>query len=149
MSKILLKIIAQDHLVSETEIDKISLQTVKGQITVLPNHIPLVAELKSGEAIVFNNDKQEILSIAGGFVEVGNNRVLVLADRVERAEEIDLARAQEAYERAQQRVLDLKGKDDVEYINWVAQLEKELSRLKVARKHRRSHSRGNDTTINY
>lgn len=147
MSKILLKIIAQDHLVSETEIDKISLQTVKGQITVLPNHIPLVAELKSGEAIVFNNDKQEVLSIAGGFVEVGNNRVLVLADRVERAEEIDLARAQEAYERAQQRVLDLKGKDEVEYVNWVAQLEKELSRLKVARKHRRPHSRGSDTPI--
>lgn len=147
MSKILLKIIAQDHLVSEIEVDKISLQTVNGQITILPNHIPLVAELKSGEAIIFNNDQQELMSIAGGFVEVGNNRVLVLADRVERAEEIDLDRAQEAYERAQQRILELKDKDNVEYVNWTAQLEKELSRLKIARKHRRSHSYGSDTPI--
>ncbi len=147
MSKILLKIIAQDHLVSEIEVDKISLQTVNGQITILPNHIPLVAELKSGEAIIFNNDQQELMSIAGGFVEVGNNRVLVLADRVERAEEIDLDRAQEAYERAQQRILELKDKDNVEYVNWTAQLEKELSRLKIARKHRRSHSHGSDTPI--
>lgn len=140
MAKILLRIIAQDHLVAETEVDSISLDTINGQITVLPNHIPLVAQLKAGEAIIKNDTLEEVMAIAGGFVEVGNNRVLVLANHVERAEEIDIDRAEEARQRAENRLLEMKDKDTVEYTNLAVKLEKELLRLRVARKHR--HGRG-------
>ena len=139
MSKILLKIIAQDHLVTEAEVDGITLETVNGQITILPNHIPLLSQLKAGEAVVINDGKSESMVIAGGFVEVGNNRILILADRVERAEEIDLDRADEARLRAEQRLEAIKDKDDMDYAKLASQLEKELMRVKVARKHSHTH----------
>jgi len=147
MSKILLKIIAQDHVVSETEVDSVTLETVEGQITILPNHIPLVSQLKVGEAMVINNGKSESMAIAGGFVEVGNNRILILADRAERAEEIDILRAEEAHKRAEEKLAEFKNRDDVEYVNLAAQLEKELARVKIARKHSHTHSHGSDQSM--
>ncbi len=140
MVKILLKIVAQDHLVVEKEADSVSLETIDGQITILPNHVPLVAQLKPGEAVIKNNNIEEFLAIAGGFVEVGSNKVLVLANQVERVEEIDIDRAEEAKKRAEQKLLEMKDKETVEYTHFAAKLEKELLRIKVARKRRSTHS---------
>lgn len=130
------QIATPERVVYKEQIDKVTLPTEMGEITVLPNHIPLVANLKTGELHVFINDDTISFSVSGGFVEVrvGNN-VVVLADAAERAEEIDVKEAEEAVTRAKQ-IMENTHRDDVKFAESAAALERSLSRLKVARKRR-------------
>ena len=70
--------------------------TVEGQIGVLPRHAPMLTILVPGTVRLRRGDEEEILAVGGGFLEVSENKVVVLADSAERAEEIDVARAEEA-----------------------------------------------------
>lgn len=132
------KIATPERLVLETEADSISLPTSLGEITVLPNHLPLVANLAPGELIIRRGGETQHLAVAGGFVQVGKgNEVTVLADHAERAEEIDVARAEEAKARAAK--LQVEAKDDRQFADAAANLAKHLARLRVARRRRSQH----------
>ena len=139
MAKLKFKIVTPEKVVFQKEIDQLTLPTQTGQITILPNHIPLLSALQAGEMII-KNEKEEIpLAISGGFVEVKpNSEVVVLTETAEHALEIDEARAQEAKKRAETLLKDAKNKEAVDYTALAAKIGKELARLKVARKHKPS-----------
>src|ERR1019366_6117141 len=83
---------------------------VEGDLGVLPNHIPLLTPLRTGEVMVRNGEAEHILFVAGGFLEVLPDKVTILADAAERAEDIDEARAEESRKRAQELVAQDTGK---------------------------------------
>ncbi len=134
MKKIKLKIVTPEKVVLSEEVAQVSVQTKMGQITVLPNHLPLVAELSAGEIIVKQKaDKEDWMAVSGGFIEVLPDQVVILADTAEYAEEIDEQRAEEAKRKAEQ-LLKEKVADSEDYAMVAAKLQKELARLRVVRK---------------
>ncbi|MFA6255180.1 MAG: F0F1 ATP synthase subunit epsilon [Patescibacteria group bacterium] len=140
MPKLKFKIVTPEKVVFEQEIDQVTLPTQTGQITVLPNHIPLLSALQAGELVIKSDGKETPLAIAGGFVEVKpDSEIVVLTENAEHAQEIDIARAEEAKKRAEDLLKNTKDKEAVDYTALTAKIERELARLKVARKHKPSH----------
>ena len=131
--KLQFKITTPEREVYNGQVDQVTIPTRTGEITVLPEHIPLVAILVPGE-LVIKKDKEEIsLAVSSGFIEVLPDKVTILADTAELAEEIN----EQAVEEAHKRALDLQKEkrfDAEEYAALAAQIERELVRLKVARK---------------
>ncbi len=142
--KIKFEITTPERVVYSAEIDEVILPTMMGEIGILPNHIPLVSILKAGELRVKNNGEEESIAVSGGFIEVRPDKVLVLADTAEKSEEIDEQKAEEA-RMAAQKIMDEKRVDNREFAALTAKIEKELVRLKVARKRR---SRRPNSNIN-
>lgn len=134
--KITFKIITPEKIMFEEKIDFVTMDTRSGVITILPEHIPLVSILKPGEMLVHKDGEVIPLVAMGGFVEVRkNSEVIVLADSAQRAEEIDIKKAEEAKERAEKLAKEKATMNDVEYARVAASLERELARLRVARKY--------------
>lgn len=104
-----------------------------GYIGVLPGHTPLLAEMGVGELTYHVGNRLHSCTAMGGFVEVLADRVIVLADRAERAEEIDVARAQNARDRAQKRLAN-PNDPNVDWKRAQAALERAQMRLQVAAK---------------
>jgi len=133
-----LKIVTPERLVLEEEAYSVTLPAESGEITILPDHVPYIGSLRPGE-IFFRreaNAEPERLAVSGGFTEFHGNVLSVLADTAERAEEIDIERAEEAKKRAEELKSERHLLDDEEYARVAASLEKEFARLNVARKHR-------------
>ncbi|HRY63211.1 MAG TPA: F0F1 ATP synthase subunit epsilon [Patescibacteria group bacterium] len=142
--KIHFEITTPEKNVYRDEVESVSLPTTMGQITVLANHIPLVASIEPGELIIRKDGKEVLMAISGGMLEVkDNNHIIVLADTAEHAEEIDEARAEEARKKAE-GILKEKMEDATEYAAVAAKLQRELARLRVARKHRTKKGVGID-----
>lgn len=131
--KIIFQLVTPEKVVFEDEVNQVSLPTVQGEITVLANHLPLISVLTAGELKIKKDNKEYSVAVSGGFIEVTGKKIRVLADTAERAEEIDLARAEQAKKRAEE-LLKTKRSETKEFVKISAQLEKELTRLKVARK---------------
>jgi len=135
MSPVRLDIVTAERLVYSEEVDIVIAPGVEGQLGILPHHTPLMTTLQAGEMIVRKGGEEFSLAISGGFLEVRPDRVIVLADTAERDDEIDLARAEEARHRAQERLSQpLPGVDTSQA---EAALRRSLARLKVAQKRRR------------
>lgn len=119
------------------DVTQVTLPTAEGEITVLAHHIPLVSLLVPGVLhIIPKNGAEETMAVSGGFIEVVGDKVHVLADAAERAEDIDLQRAEEAKERAEEAMR--KTQHDAESsARAVADLEKALARVRAARRHQR------------
>ncbi len=130
------KIATPERVVFKDEVEQITLPTKMGEITVLPNHIPLISVLVPGEIIVKKQNVVKTMSVSGGFIEVQAEKVVVLADTAEKAEEIDIKRAEEAKERAAKAMTEKK-MDAVEFASLAAQIEKEMARIRVGRKYKR------------
>jgi F-type H+-transporting ATPase subunit epsilon len=134
--KIKFKIATPEKVVYQDEIDQITLPTTTGEITILPNHLPLVSTLKAGEVLI-KKDKLEIpLAVSGGFLEFADNQLTILADTAERIEEIDEARAEQGRAKAKESMEKRQDQEAVDFTALSAKMEKELARLKVARKYR-------------
>jgi len=136
MSKIKLKIATPERVVLEEEIDQITLPTSTGEITILPNHLPIVTSLKSGEILAKKDGADLPLATSGGFVEFADNELTILADTAERVEEIDETRAEEARARAAKLLEQQHEKSEIDFTAMAAKLEKELARLKVSQKYK-------------
>lgn len=136
-----LKVVTPEKTVIEQEIYQATLPVVGGVVTILPNHMPYIGALSAGEIILRTEAGGEETSLAtsGGFVEFHDGVLFLLADTAERAEEIDLARAEEARKRAEDLKKERLDMDDEEYARTAAILEKELARVKVARRHHTRH----------
>lgn len=135
-----LKIVTPQKLILEEEAYSVTLPIEGGEVTVLPNHVPYIGALRPGEIMLrrTQDGESDSLATSGGFVEFQGNTLTILADTAERAEEIDLTRAEEARKRAEDVMKTRVSMDDEEYARIAAMIEKESARLKVARKH---HSR--------
>lgn len=134
------KIVTPERTVLEEEVYQATLPVVHGEVTILSRHVPYIGALNAGEIMLRKTVNGEEMSLAtsGGFVEFHDDVLTVLADTAERAEEIDLARAEEARKRAEELKKERLTMDDEEYARTAAMIEKEFARIKVARKH---HSR--------
>ncbi len=137
MPGIQFEITSPERLVLRAEIDQVSIPTSMGEITVLPDHAPLIAELVPGELRVRTGGEERIFAVAGGFVEVrADSRVVILADAAERDDELDIQVIEAAEARARAALSEQTRMDDVAYAGAAAALEHELARLRVARKRR-------------
>lgn len=132
------EIVTPERVVLKQEILQITVPTTSGEITILPDHIPLVSVLQPGVIEVKRTDNiVEIMSVSGGFIEVMKDKIVILADTAERAEELDEERIKEAQLRAEELKKTAKNRDDVEFTEVAARLEKELARLRAVNKWRR------------
>jgi F-type H+-transporting ATPase subunit epsilon len=124
-----LEVVTPDRMLISEEAVSIIAPGVEGYLGVLANHAPLVTELGVGILrIRYPDDTEENVAVSGGFMEVANNRVLVLADAAERPQDIDIQRAKEALLRARQRLQD----PTADHEHAQAALERALNRLKAA-----------------
>lgn len=137
MTVIKLKVVTPERAVIEQEIYQATLPVLDGEVTILPNHVPYIGALRAGEIMVRTEQHGEEISLAtsGGFVEFHDGILSILADTAERAEEIDLARAEEARKRAEALQKERVTMDDEEYARTTAMIEKEMARVRVARRH--------------
>ena len=132
------QIITPERIVFQDEVDQVTLNTADGEITVLPNHVPLVTLLKPGEMICKKNNTEYPHAVSGGFAEIRpDNSVIILADSAERAEEIDVSRAEEARQRAEKLMKEERTMNSQEYAALQATLERALLRVKVGNKYRK------------
>jgi len=130
-----LDIVTAERSVFSEEVDIIMAPGVEGQLGILPHHTPLMTTLQAGELLVRKGEEEFSLVISGGFLEVRPDRIIVLADAAERAEEIDLARAEEAKSRAQEYLG--RTTPEVDIARAEAALSRSLARLRVGEKRRR------------
>src|SRR5712691_2440033 len=103
-TKLTLEIVTPDRALLREEVDEVVVPGSEGEFGVLPGHTPLLSMLKIGELWYRQGQEKHYLAIAFGFVEVLPDRVTVLAQVGERAQEIDIARAERAKQRAEQRL---------------------------------------------
>src|SRR6478609_472183 len=124
-----LQIVTPDKLVLKENVDEVEIPGSQGYFGVLPGHTPLLAELAVGELWYRKGQEKTYLAIAYGFAEVLPERVTVLAQIAERAEDIDPSRAEEAKKRAESRLREAAR--DVDYERARTALQKSLARLQV------------------
>jgi F-type H+-transporting ATPase subunit epsilon len=130
--KLLLDIITPTNVVLSEEVDEITLPTTDGEISILPNHVNLLTKIAPGEMLIKKGPKTDLFAITGGFLEIANNHVNVLADYAIHADAIEIAKVEEAKERAQKAMKEKLTEEDFRVVN--AELAKSLLQLKVARK---------------
>jgi F-type H+-transporting ATPase subunit epsilon len=130
-----LDIVTAERSVFSEEVDVVVAPGIEGQLGLLPHHTPLMTTLQAGELRVKKGGEEFSLVISGGFLEVRPDRIIVLADAAERADEIDLARAEEAKLRAQEHLR--RHTHGVDTTRAEAALSRSLARLKVGEKRRR------------
>ncbi len=137
MPKIKLDIVTAERMVLSEEVDYVSAPGIDGVLGILPRHAPLVTALNVGE-LRYKKDGEEFnFAIGGGFMEVRPDKVTVLADSAEHAEEIDEMRAEQARDRARQ-LLQEKPRADVEFARIEQSLRRAELRLRVAKRKRGS-----------
>jgi F-type H+-transporting ATPase subunit epsilon len=124
-------VLTSQQRIFEGEAEQVNAPGGDGELTVLPRHAPLLTTLKMGEMRVRVHGEDEGIFVAGGFLEVNNNVVTVLADDAARSVELDEAKAQEARQRAQALVESTAGDIDAQAAA-IAELERAIGRLKVA-----------------
>jgi len=137
MSNKLIKfeIVTPERVVLKEQVVQVTAPTRQGEITVLPNHIPLVASLMPGVIeIIKENGNSEIMSVSGGFIEVSKNKVVILANTAEMAKEIDETRVEEARERAEKTVKEIRHFDRERFANINALIAKELARSRAVKR---------------
>ncbi len=140
MATLRLEIITAERQVLADDVDILVAPGIEGELGILPHHAPLMTILQPGELLIRKDGEETYMVVTGGFLEVRPDKVIVLADACERAEEIDVARAEEAKRRAEER---LKTRPpDVEAASIEAALRRSLSRLKVAERRRRKAKPG-------
>jgi F-type H+-transporting ATPase subunit epsilon len=124
--------------VYDSDVDQLTVTTSVGEITILPDHVPLVIPLVVGKVMVKKENHEIYHTIDGGILEVRHdNQVVILSDRSEDSTEIDLARAQEALDRAQKHMEESKDGDTADYNKLEQNIAKELNRVKFAKKDQR------------
>jgi F-type H+-transporting ATPase subunit epsilon len=135
VATIKLDIVTAEKVVFSEDVDVLVAPGIEGELGILPRHAPLMTALQPGELRVKTGAEEFSMAISGGFLEVRPDRVIVLADAAERAEEIDLSRAEEAKRRAEQRLSDHTAELDLRRAE--AALRRALVRLRVAGRRRR------------
>lgn len=122
----------------EEGVDALVVPATDGQLTILPKHASLMTTLDFGELIFRRGGTEEYFAVEGGFMEVRNDHVSVLADSAESVEEIDVDRAERARQRAEARLRDARERQsDLDLARAQAALQRSLLRLRVAQRRRR------------
>ncbi|BFH65601.1 MULTISPECIES: F0F1 ATP synthase subunit epsilon [Paenibacillus] len=131
MSTFLLEIVTPDHLAYSGEVESLTVRGVEGELGILPGHIPMVTPLQVAPLAIKTAKKTSYIAVNGGFVEVRKDKVVVLAESAEAAEEIDLQRAEAAKERAERRLAFKDKQDEIDFRRAELSLKKAMNRIKV------------------
>jgi len=133
---LLLEIVTPERLAYSDTVDSVAVPGAEGEMGILPHHAPLLATLGVGELRIRKGGEEELFAIAGGFVQVRPDKVVVMAETADMASEIDLEKAQEARREAE-RALEAGDRDAVDMVAARAALQQALLRIRVAeRRHR-------------
>lgn len=131
-----LQLVTPARTIFEQEVKSVIIPTEAGQITVLPDHAPIVSVLETGELIVNDGEKEYPLAVYGGTLEMFDNRLVILADSAEQPDEIDVAAAQQRAKDLAAELEDQEKMDITTYNNLMQQLRAEQARLAVGSKWR-------------
>jgi F-type H+-transporting ATPase subunit epsilon len=129
--RLTLELATPSRLVVSAEVDEVVAPGSLGYFGVLPGHAPLLATLGIGEVTYRIGRDEYHVAVSGGFAEVRNDKVIILADSAETPADIDRARAEQARDRAEARLAG-RGQDEVDYARAAAALARALTRLQVA-----------------
>jgi len=135
MATLRLEIITAERQVFADDVNVVVAPGIEGELGILPHHAPLMTMLTPGELLIRKDGEETYMSVSGGFLEVRPDKILILADACERAEEIDIERAEAAKRRAEERLKTRTPEVDVAQVQ--AALLRSLVRLKVAERRRR------------
>jgi F-type H+-transporting ATPase subunit epsilon len=124
---------------SEENVDSVTVPGADGELTILPSHAPLMTLLQPGALTLRRNNDENDIALSGGFLEVRDDELVILADTAERSEEIDQQRAEEARVRAADRLSTRE--DTLDIARAAAALERATARLRVIERRRRRPSR--------
>lgn len=127
-------IVTQERTVFSQQVDYVSLPGTEGIMGILPNHAPLLTALSFGEVMIRKEGDEEFFAIGGGFAEIQPSQVIVLADSAEKAEEIDMDRAQKAREEAEEAMAEGVSEDAARYAQIDAALRRAQIRIDVSRR---------------
>jgi F-type H+-transporting ATPase subunit epsilon len=129
---------AERSVLTETDVDMVVAPAYEGEVGILPRHAPLLTTLRPGSLRIKKDGQESELALGGGFLQVNQDRVLILADAAERADEIDQERAEAARRRAQETLNEaMRGGTPIQVGAARAALQRSMVRLNVVRKRRR------------
>ncbi len=135
------EVVSVERLVYDDSVDMVLAPGIDGELGILPHHAALMTALAPGEVVIRKAGQEEVhLAVGGGFLEVRPDRVMILADSAEMAEEIDVERAEAARQRAQARLSEHPAGVDLVRAEYA--LKRSQIRLKIAQKRRRSDLSG-------
>ncbi|MCI0485061.1 MAG: F0F1 ATP synthase subunit epsilon [Blastocatellia bacterium] len=136
--KILLEIVTPERKILETEVDRVEVPGFSGELGILPGHTELISQLKpAGLLTYYLNEVKEEMAISDGFVEVKPDRIVVLADKAERPEDIDIARALELKETAERQLQKAMSDPDIDIARATTDLERASINIQLAEKARK------------
>ena len=127
--KLLLEIVTPQGLVVSEEVDEVTASGSEGEFGVLPGHVPFVTTLKVGILTCKKGNETKYFFVNWGYAEVGFEKVLILADSAEKADDIDIERAKAAMKRAEER---LKKAEEIDFKRAEAALERAVIRTEIA-----------------
>ena len=130
MATLQLEIVTAERVVYSDEVDMVVAPGIMGELGILPRHAPLLTALQPGELRIKKDNDETAMVISGGFLEVFQNKLTILADAAERADEIDMERAETAMKRAEERVKT--SSTDTDLARALASLRRSRMRVKVA-----------------
>ncbi len=134
---LLCEIVTPERIVYTNEVRMVVAPTIDGEIGILPLHAPLVSPLKPGEIrVMYGDDRVEWFAISGGYVQVHEDKVIILADHAAAASQIDVERARQALKHAKDRMAELPAEDEVGVNACMADLNWCEAQLSVASKDR-------------
>ncbi len=135
-----LKIVTPEKLILEDLVEYVVVPTTEGEITILPDHVPLIATLTSGDIVAYEGGEHIPMAVVGGFIEVknsdGKTEVAILADFAEHVSEITEEAINTARTRAEELKKQVENKEVVDFEHFATELERSLTRVKIADKWR-------------
>lgn len=131
MKTIKVSVVTPDGPVYNGEAEIVNVKGQRGELGILPNHIPLVTPLTINPVRIQQSGKTELIAVHGGFVEVRPDQVTILAQAAELASDIDVDRARKAKERAEQRLSE-KQQENIDFVRAEFALKRAINRLNVA-----------------
>ncbi|MEX1071381.1 MAG: ATP synthase F1 subunit epsilon [Anaerolineales bacterium] len=140
------EIVSQDRSVFEGDVDIVVIPGTDGEMGILPNHAPLLSTIRMGVIKVRRDGEEQLFTITGGLVEVQPTIVTILADAAENIAEIDLARAEEAKRRAEQRLAEGVPSDAEAYLAAESALRRSTLRLEMAQRYGRTRRKSDFPT---
>jgi len=130
------KVITPEKVIFDNEADELILPTINGEIAVLPHHVDLLTQLAPGEMIIKVKGKDHHIALTGGFLQIEQSELSVLAEYAIRSEEIDTKKAQEAQKRAEEVLKNTEKVGERDFAIAQMDIRKAVLELKVARKRR-------------
>lgn len=139
MAKLTVQVVtAERNVLNETDVDMVVAPASEGQVGILPRHAPLLTTILAGALRIKKEGQETDLAVSGGFMQVNQDRVLILADAAERADEIDEERAEAARKRAEAALTEAaRGGAPPQVEAARLALRRSLTRLDVVRRRRR------------